>query len=287
MLDPIFCKAATKDVRKKPSNAKPAPKSFSRRPAQSVNGSYPIPKGDSPYARAKRAEYIERNLSKAEVLYKQAIKQNDRADSSVKDLAGILHQQGRTAEACKLLEQHRHLFGSDQSRYDNLLHNLQKQVTPSGNSLNKTLKVTGLAPTDTPTEVRKLFTNCTRIQSVVIDIEAVGDSLVTYAMLKFTSHSAARKTLESFHNWDKYKVEWVSVTGEIVGDACHIKEKSETQRPHFAFAYSLFLQDPRSYNYALPVDSQLLGASPLKTSEQELEWFVGSSLLSYILNLPA
>mmetsp|Transcript_3644 Transcript_3644/g.7825 ORF Transcript_3644/g.7825 Transcript_3644/m.7825 type:complete len:290 (-) Transcript_3644:669-1538(-) len=289
MSETDFCfKSSAKDFRRKPVASKALARTYPRRSVKDNRGSFPIPKGDTPYARAKRAEYIERNLSKAEFFYKQAIRQDDRADSSVKDLAGILHQQGRTVEACKLLEENQHLFSSDQSKYENLLHNLQRQVTPTGNCLNKALKVSGLEPTDTPADVCKLFKNSTRIQSVALEKETVDGNLASYAMLKFTSHSAARKTLESFHKWDKYKVEWVSVTGEVVGDACHNKEKAEIKRlAHFAFSYSLFLQDPKSCLYALPVDSQFHPASPFKSSEQDMEWFVGSSLLSYILNLPA
>mmetsp|Transcript_8404 Transcript_8404/g.16737 ORF Transcript_8404/g.16737 Transcript_8404/m.16737 type:complete len:308 (+) Transcript_8404:830-1753(+) len=282
----ICFKMPAKDVRKKTLTGKPQLRA--RRNAKDARNLFPIPKGDSPYARAKRAEYIDRNLAKAEFFYKQAIRQDDRAESSVKDLAGILHQQGRTVEACRLLEENKHLFSSDQSKFENLLHNLQRQVTPSGNCLNKSLKVSGLEPADSPADVCKLFKNSSRIQSISLAKEFAEGEEVAYAMLKFTSHSAARKTLESFHKWDKYKVEWVSVTGEVVGDACHNKEKADSKRvTTIAFSYSLFLQDPKSYLYALPVDSQLVPVSPLKTCEQEMETFVGKSLLSYILNLPA
>jgi tetratricopeptide (TPR) repeat protein len=266
----------------------PKPPLRTRRTNDNRN-TYPIPRGDTPYARAKRAEYIDRNLAKAEFFYKQAIRQNDRADSSVKDLAGILHQQGRTTEACRLLEENKHLFSADQSKFENLLQNLQRQVTPSGNCLNKALKVSGLEPADSAADVCKLFQNSTRIQSIALGKELIDLRQNWYAMLKFTSHSAARKTLESFHNWEKYKVDWVSVTGEVVGDACHNKDKlADFKRvAPIAFCYSLFLQDPRSYLYALPVDSQSMPASPSKTSDQEMETFVGKSLLSYILNMPA
>jgi RNA recognition motif-containing protein len=206
----------------------------------------------------------------------------------VKDLAGILHQQGRTAEACRLLEHNRHLFTSDQSKFENLLLNLQRQVTPSGNCLNKALKVSGLTTADTPADVCMLFKNATRVQSVSIEQEVVEGRLNVYALLKFTSHSAARKTLESFHEWEQHKVEWVSVTGEVVCDACHNKDKSADFRvlAPIAFSYSLFLRDPGSYLYALPVDSQLMYSHPCKASEDDLEVFVGESLLNYILNLP-
>jgi hypothetical protein len=60
----------------------------------------------------------------------------------VKDLAGILHQKGRTGEAVRLLEANKHLFtGEEEAKFVNLLESLQKQVVPSGNSLNRTLKI--------------------------------------------------------------------------------------------------------------------------------------------------
>ena len=51
----------------------------------------PLPRGASAYAMAKRAEYIEKDLAKAEYLYKKAIRSKDRQASAVKDLAGLLH----------------------------------------------------------------------------------------------------------------------------------------------------------------------------------------------------
>lgn len=51
----------------------------------------PLPKGSSYYAKAKRAEYVEKNLPKAEKYYKLAIKNKERLESSLKDLATVLH----------------------------------------------------------------------------------------------------------------------------------------------------------------------------------------------------
>lgn len=54
----------------------------------------PIPKGTSAYSKAKRAEYVERNLDKAVKYYKISIENNERVESAIKDLATVLHQQG-------------------------------------------------------------------------------------------------------------------------------------------------------------------------------------------------
>jgi hypothetical protein len=64
----------------------------------------PIPKGKSPYALAKNAEYYDKDNVKAEKLYRQAISQGDRAESSLKDLASLLHRLGKTQQAIELLQ---------------------------------------------------------------------------------------------------------------------------------------------------------------------------------------
>lgn len=69
-----------------------------------------------------------RDLPKAEIYYKQAIEAKERLESSIKDLATVLHQQGKTLEAIKFLEENRNNYPGDQSTYDNLLSNLRKQV---------------------------------------------------------------------------------------------------------------------------------------------------------------
>lgn len=71
---------------------------------------------------------LHRDLPKAEKYYKIAIRRYERLDSAIKDLATVLHQQGKTEEACKFLEEYRHLYGGDKVKYENLLINLRKQV---------------------------------------------------------------------------------------------------------------------------------------------------------------
>ena len=63
----------------------------------------PIPKGETYYAKAKIAEYQERDLDKAEYYYKLAIKKGERTVSAIKDLASLMHQRGKTKEACEFL----------------------------------------------------------------------------------------------------------------------------------------------------------------------------------------
>jgi cold shock CspA family protein/thioredoxin-like negative regulator of GroEL len=66
-----------------------------------------LPRGGSYYARAKCAEIVERNLSRAVDLYKLAIEHKDRAESAVKDLAMVLSQLGRNEEAIAILNNYR------------------------------------------------------------------------------------------------------------------------------------------------------------------------------------
>lgn len=180
------------------------------------SASLPVPKGNSLYALAKRAEYIEKDIRKAKSLYEQAILSLDRTESAIKDLASILHQEGNTQAACDLLMRHSDLF-TDQGRFTNLLTNLQEKLHPQGNSLNKQIKVFPLAESDNHAAVKSMFRDPSRILSV----EFQGKS----AILTFNSHSSARKTVSSFSKWSIYEVEWVNVRGEVVGSAGYRKRR--------------------------------------------------------------
>ena len=168
---------------------------------------YPIPKGDNPYSLAKRFEYIHKNLHEAERYYRVAIAQRIRVESAVKDLAGVLHQQGRTAEACDLLERHKRLYVESQGKFENLLQSLRTQ---SRNASFKYLKLWGLPDSATEPEVKAMFTNPNRIHSVFL----VREGATQTAVLQFLSLSAARKTVEGFRFPTKYRLESVSLPVE-------------------------------------------------------------------------
>ena len=165
-----------------------------------VKRGFPIPRQNTPYAFAKVAEYIEKDLEKAEEFYRQAIEIGERPESAIKDLAGLLHQKGKTQEACELLKANKNIFVADISKYDNLLRNLQKQIMPSKNTLNKAVKISGLGPIADELTIKALFTNSSRI----IHIEFGFDENVRWAILRFSSHSAARKTFEGFKSFHRY-----------------------------------------------------------------------------------
>ena len=243
----------------------------------------PIPKGETPYARAKNAEYKHRNLELAEYFYLQAIQKKDRTESAVKDLASLLHQRGKTQEGCDLLEKYKYLFKNDYEKYSNLYNTLKKQIDSSGNSQNKTLKMSFLSFDTTSDEVLALFSNSVRIQRVTLRKEVIDEKANYYALLSFNSHSSARKTLESFNSWDKYKVEWISSLGEVIGDAHYARHKMEEYRRHHpTFDYIIFERDPHGYVFSLPLDMSAYCYKTIKEDEKSAEKLLGSGLYNMI-----
>lgn len=86
-----------------------------------------VPKGSSYFARAKQAQLVEKNLDKAEGLFRQAILQNDNLESAVNDLAMLLSQRGRFEDAVKIIEQNRSRVHNKQS-LDNVLTTIYKSA---------------------------------------------------------------------------------------------------------------------------------------------------------------
>lgn len=86
-----------------------------------------LPKGEGPYARAKRAQLVDQDLVLADRLLRRAIEQGDNRESAIKDLASLLLQQGRSDEAVRLLESKR---GTPRrvGPYDNILATLYQQL---------------------------------------------------------------------------------------------------------------------------------------------------------------
>jgi hypothetical protein len=93
--------------------------------------------------------------------------------------------------------------------------------------------------------------------------------------LDFPSHSAARKTLEGFKYWDHFMIEWVSITGQIMGDANFMKNKT-------LFRFSLFLEDPTHNFLVTPIDPDNETCSDSEVGEYEGEELLGSSLFDTI-----
>ncbi len=76
---------------------------------------------EDPYASAKRADVLEKDLEKAELLYRECIKRNIRYESVIKDLAMVLVRLGKPEEAVELLETNRQKVKNKQA-LDNVLH---------------------------------------------------------------------------------------------------------------------------------------------------------------------
>jgi len=82
-----------------------------------------LPKGQGPYARAKRAQLVDQDFDRAVDLYRAAIKQRDKLESAVKDLSMLLDQLERSEEAINLLESKRKGIRGKRP-YDNILATL-------------------------------------------------------------------------------------------------------------------------------------------------------------------
>jgi tetratricopeptide (TPR) repeat protein len=240
--------------------------------AASLKRSFPIPRQHTPYAYAKAAEYIEKDLEKAEHFYRQAIALGERPESAIKDLAGILHQQGKTQEACDLLKANKQMFVSDLNKYENLLKNLQKQMLPSKNTLNKAVKMSGLGPMADELTLRALFVNASRILHIEFAYEE--DSGVKYAILRFSSHSAARKTFEGFKANHRYLLEWLSVTGQVEGEL-NMEKIGD---------FSLFSDGSQSPREEVPVFYTYLPEAPCKKFDDPIDQILENSLFSYLRN---
>lgn len=79
-----------------------------------------VPRGTNPYARAKRAQLIEKDFEKAVRLLREAVNKGDNIESAIKDMAALLVQQGKAEEAIRVLEQYRQKI-RDQKSVDNML----------------------------------------------------------------------------------------------------------------------------------------------------------------------
>ena len=99
-----------------------------------------VPKGSNPFARAKQAQVVEKDLDRAEKFFRQAIRENDNLESAVNDLACLLSQLGRFEDGVKVIEQNRSRIRNQQSS-ENVLTNIYKKfdVHKAINLLNKQL----------------------------------------------------------------------------------------------------------------------------------------------------
>ena len=242
-----------------------------------------IPKGYSDYTLAKRAEYQFRDLKRAELHYRKAVGSGERVTSAIKDLASLLHQQGRTPEAIELLETHTHCFVQDFQKFQNLYTTLKKQSGTSGKCHISSLKLSGLELSDAAREVHALFKNPVRIQALSFGSEDEDGVPNYYCFLHFNSHSSARKTIEGFTKWNSMRLEWVSKDGEVIGDAHYARQKiEEYRRKNPTFDSMMFDRDPKGFVLSLPVDGKGVQGDSGNYSDEEAELLLGQSLFTAV-----
>ena len=94
-----------------------------------------VPRGKNPFAQAKRAQLLEKDLERAIPLFQKAITQGDNVESAIKDLAALLQQLGRTQEAINFLQANRNRIGNQQS-VDNILIGFYQKAGKYDHALN-------------------------------------------------------------------------------------------------------------------------------------------------------
>ena len=103
-----------------------------------------LPRGNGPYARAKRAQLVDLDLERAESLLRQAIHCGDRRESAIKDLASLLNQQARGDDAITLLEDNSRGTGGV-SPYDNMLATLYQHAQRHDDAIQVLKRLTDAA----------------------------------------------------------------------------------------------------------------------------------------------
>jgi len=176
-------------------------------------------------------------------------------------------QQGRTEEACHFLQEHRQICMKHQSKLDNLLVNLKKQVSPSGNFYNRTLALFNVPLELDEEKVKALFKNNSRV--IMVEFKADEDvdkllnncapeadkpedkpqiSLKRSCLLHFSSNSGARKTLETLQDQETNQFYWMNTEGKLAGKAIpykHPNEKRDSVEVDGSFAQTVDSLNPR------------------------------------------
>ena len=116
--------------------------------------------------------------------------------------------------------------------------------------------------------LKGLFDNPNRI----LHIELGFNEGVKWAILRFSSHSAARKTFEGFRAYHRYKLEWMSITGEIVEELTSDKIEG----------FSLFSLGNSNQSRSVSEFYTYLPESPRKKIEDPIDQVLENSLFSYL-----
>lgn len=152
-----------------------------------------LPIQNSYYAQAKRLEY-DGDIAGALDMFYKALLAEDRVDSCLKDIAGLLNMLGRTTEAVDFLRSHEDKV-RNQSGFNNLLSRLEAEVLKDSSSdLPRGVCVTVVDQSLGPVTLKlcdRLFPNPAKIRRILHT-----DSSGFVAAVHFATHSSARKALQ-------------------------------------------------------------------------------------------
>ena len=121
-----------------------------------------LPKGKGPYARAKRAQFIDQDLDAAEELLKLAIRQRDKEESAIKDLASLLNQRERTKDAIALLEKNSKRF-IGVSPYDSMLATLYQHSDRHNDAIKVLTRLCAARPPKKSALLKQVAFSCLRL----------------------------------------------------------------------------------------------------------------------------
>lgn len=152
-----------------------------------------LPIKNSLYSQAKRLEYNGDIAGALDMFYK-AMLADDRVDSCLKDIAGLLNMLGRTTEAVEFLRSHVDKVHNYQG-FNNLLSRLELELAKESSSdLPRGVSVTVVDRALGPVTLAlcdRLFPNPAKIRRI---LHTDKDGFV--AAVHFATHSSARKALQ-------------------------------------------------------------------------------------------
>jgi len=177
------------------------------------------------YGGAKRLEY-DGDLKGALTMYQQAMMSGDRADSAMKDIAGLLNMLGRPREAIDFLKDNSR-YVENEAGYMNLIERLELELErESAGDMPRSVLVTLTDASLGPVSLNlcdRLFPNPAKIRRILyLDDEGC------VAVVHFATHSAARKAIQVRKVVMSAKTEWASSFEESRLRAIEAKEKSCT-----------------------------------------------------------
>ncbi|WOG96866.1 hypothetical protein DCAR_0416204 [Daucus carota subsp. sativus] len=123
-MPPVMWNNCTRQVAPVLPRSEGKPTSLDR----SFHVTHRLPAFDSPYARAKHVQLVDKDPHRAISMFWAAINAGDRVDSALKDMASAMKQVNRSDEAIEAIKSFRHLCSPEsQDAIDNILLELFKR----------------------------------------------------------------------------------------------------------------------------------------------------------------